>query len=332
MSIVLRGLCRFLIKFCWIIVIIAIIFGAVGYFTKTERKSTVENQYISSVKLIVDIKDLENGTDSNEFFTGYNTAYSLFPTYKDILFAKTTVLERIKNEYYVLTNEEITVDDLKSAYSFSFPENALSFTLSCKTDSQDKSAILIDLICKYGVSRLNEISAVIKVEISSTTVVINTVELKGSEYAVNAYKEKIEESKPDIYSAAVAAIDSEYVQREQIQSGFSLKESDNGVILSFEGNSLKINEFVIDYVTNESFIEGLEIVKVNNPDIKYLKDVYSSVESNTVVTPAVDNTITLALLGVFAAGIVLCLIYLLRCEELKKNVKKESADENSAQK
>lgn len=318
MSSVLKGLCRFLIKFCWIVIIVAILGGVVGFLTKTEQTVVVTDEYTTSVKFIVDMDHLENNVkfdessgiaDSQVVFTGYNTAYSLFPTFKDVIFSKTTVMEKIQQEYFDLTAEKIEMEDLINAYTTDFPTNSLSFSVSCKSDTVEKSETLIKLMCKYGLERINTVSNIVKVEISSIVTYADTVIVTGSTEQLNAYKKKVEEAKSVIYTSAVESMD-DYVQRNSVMNGFDFVVENGKLKLVFGSTNKSLNDFVVNYITDVDFVSDVVTISRENTQILYEEDFYSEKISEEEIIPATDNTMIFAVFGALGAILVLCVIYM----------------------
>ncbi len=342
----IKDLSNFILKFCWIIVICALAGGVLGYFTKSETSTTERYNYQATAKISIDVKELEertiidvgssSGESSKSLFSGYNTAYSLLPTFKNKFMSKNLVLQKVCDEYKELTGEEITVSKLESGISMEFPESALLFDVTYTSDSEAESAKIIELLCKWGVHNINQYSDLIKVKLSSIDFNYATVMVSGSDTRLTEFKKAVLDNVQNIYTSIKPNLsEDDYVLLRDIQNGLSFSEISNGsYVVKFSGNSLKCAELVIGYVKSGA----IDSTDLTLGDVKtktdHLEEVYISRTSNTVTTGINrNNTLLLTVFGAIGSLLVLVLVFISKPENFEKlKIKKAKADQDDQKK
>ncbi len=339
MGISLEKMGRFLVKLWWIIIIVALIGAGFGYFTAT--KATSETTYVTIAKITADMDKFEEqieffNNDSSDFnsstnvYDAYNAAYALFTTYRDIVLSRETVLQRASEEYYLKTGKLMSIDEIEKMFWLDFPGGSLSFSICCQNADKDLSREMCEIVSKYGVNRLNEFSDFLKLELSAVPVCTTSITLTGDNSAILAFKQKVDNESELIYSAVKAILASndstkdEYLQRADVENGFSFLESNGEVALTFKSSSSVISNTIIDYVTANGYNSGLTVKEGTKISTKeYINDISQKIKVTTTESNTIENVILHAVLSTFIAFVVICIVYVII--EVKKNSQQASS-------
>lgn len=314
MEISLKKMWQFILKFWWIVVIMAVLGAGLGYFTATEETSTTK--YISSAKVILDIDHLDkmevsssSGSDNGEY-TKYNIAYSLFPTFQDLVLSSEGVLERASDEYNAKHGTDYDANGVKNMLWLEFPGNSLTFTIHCQDEDKDVSYEMCELVAKYGVQRINQFSDDVKMQLSSLYVYTTTVNATVTSENVELIKQR----KEDIYNAVKAGlVEKEYLQLVDVEEGLTVSETK----VTFVGYDKSVNEKLVKFLITSGLVSAdptaitTSVEKIN--EIAQMTNV-EVVESNLT-----KNIIVNAILFVIISVIGLCVAQVIVQEKAKKS-------------
>ncbi|MBR7110485.1 MAG: hypothetical protein IKC83_01290 [Clostridia bacterium] len=327
MNTLLKDLGRYLLKFCWIIVICALLGGVLGFVTKKPAGEEKKYTYTSSAKIMVDIQNLNDTLGSGSaqvdaegkvIFSEYNLAYSLLPTFKEILFSRNSVVYRVVKDYNSTVQdkkEKITADYVCTVTSLNFPAGALSFDITVTTDKETKSKAILSLMCKYGISKINEYSDNVKVRLSNYDYYQSSVKVSGEQDALSAFKTKIEQKDLEIFEYIKAGLSNdEYVQRYDVKNGYKFEKDGDDLIISFESNYNTCAELAISAVIDDEFIGNGVTADIDTFETTYqnIDDIYTERKTEKTEVKAVNNTIILALFGAIGATLVLTFIFIMK--------------------
>ncbi len=351
MNTLLKDLGRFLLKFCWIIVICALLGGVLGFVTKKPAGEEKKYTYTSSAKIMVDIQNLNEslGSGSAEvdsegkvIFTENNLAYSLLPTFKELLFSRASVVNRVVEDYNATVQEKkdkIKADYVCTVTSLNFPTGALSFDITVTTEKEIKSKTILSLMCKYGITKINEYSDNVKVRLSNYDYYQSSVKVSGEKDALSAFKAKIAEKDLEIFEYIKSGLtNDEYVQRYDVKNGYKFKQDGDDLIVSFESNYYACAQLAISAVIDDEFIGNSITVDIDTFETTYqnIDDIYTECKTEKTEVKAVNNTIILAIFGAVGAVLVLTFIFIMKngygekstdSEESKTDEKTEEKEE-----
>lgn len=330
MNILLKDLGRFLLKFCWIIVICAVLGGVLGFVTKKDKPEKEDCTYRASAKFVVDLLDLEDyvndsiisggATDDKNVFSAYNAAYSLLPSFKEILLSRSSVVDRVVYEYNLgVTDEEdkLTADDLLENISVDFPTSSLTFDMSYSAEKKTECEQVLRLMCKYGVLKVNQYSNMIKIKLSTFNSYTASVAVSGEKANLDAYKTKITQNYENIFNYVNASLtDNEYIQLFDVANGFSFVESDGVLTVSYESNFNKCVQKALEYVTATSFATNVTIGE-SQSNAKVIEEFNVFEIEKLAQNGPVNNTLVLAVFGAVLSAVILCVIFIFKTNKEK---------------
>ena len=314
----LKDFSRFLLKFCWIIVACALLGLASGFLTKKDATKEEKYSYITSAKLTVDIERLEESVDPTSENAGelkfslFNTAYSLLPTFREIIYSKNTVLQRISEEYFAISGEEITPDELIEDLGVSYHEGALTFDVSYKSEDKEKCETIVDLVCKYGLEVVNNVSVDVKLCVGNVSECVSSAKLLGTSQAIDAFITKINNNTQAIYDNVKATLTgSDYVSIFDIQNSFKFTKDNGSLKIEYLSSNENVANKVVQYVLSSSFLGTELTIDEGITNSKNYVDEISTTEIIDVnESRAVNNIVSLTVAGAVCSFVVLCIAFL----------------------